>query len=328
MVRAVVTWNQRFSMFSLPASPPVLGRYPDMPPSLESARAALHGITVHRAAAAPAQPVLSIVTVAFNAVDTLPRTIASIRAQSLSGIEYIVVDGGSTDGTLEVIRSADDLVSAWLSAPDRGISHAFNRGIALARGRYIALLNADDWMSPDQAQRAVKALEATDAGFVFGDLLYVTPDAPDVVDHRIHGDPGYAQSIHRTCPALNHPTVVVRREVYEHVGLFREMFHRAMDYDLLLRFHASGIRGVHVPEIVGYMSLGGASDEGWREGLDEVRRISTAFGRPAATAMATMLYCVVKGASRRMLLRVLPQGLYEALRRRINRQYAPTVDTE
>src|SRR5262245_53200054 len=92
-------------------------------------------------------PVVSVVTVALNAADTVERTIRSVQAQSLTGVEHILLDGGSSDGTLDIIRCLVRPHDFWISESDAGISDAFNKGIAMARGLFIQILNADDWMS-------------------------------------------------------------------------------------------------------------------------------------------------------------------------------------
>src|ERR1700744_3827916 len=89
-------------------------------------------------------PLVSVVTTVRNGERTLARVIASVRAQAFPGLEYVVVDGGSTDGTLALIRANEDIIDVWTSAPDRGISDGFNKGIALTTGKYVSLLNADD----------------------------------------------------------------------------------------------------------------------------------------------------------------------------------------
>jgi cellulose synthase/poly-beta-1,6-N-acetylglucosamine synthase-like glycosyltransferase len=99
-----------------------------------------------RWAAAQPRGLLTIITVAFNSATTLERTIDSVGRQTYPNIEYIVVDGGSTDGTLDLLRQRDRDIDLWLSEPDGGISDAFNKGIALGRGEFIALLNSDDWI--------------------------------------------------------------------------------------------------------------------------------------------------------------------------------------
>lgn len=271
-----------------------------------------------RAIAAP-QPLLSVVTTVRNGARTLPHTLESIRAQNFPGLEYIIADAGSTDGTLDIIRTNGDIVSHWQSEPDKGISDGFNKGIALSRGKYVTILNADDWLSPGQLALGVETLEETGADFVFGDLVY--HDAEGRPLYRMAGESDYARRIGHVMPALNHPTVIVRRNAYERFGLFDLTLRLAMDYDLLLRLHRGGCRGVHDPRMIGHMTLEGASDTQSRKGLAEVRDISIRHGASVPSAWTRYLFRIVKGDTRRLLDRLLHPALANSIRRRINRQF-------
>jgi glycosyltransferase involved in cell wall biosynthesis len=143
-------------------------------------------------------PTVTIITAVRNRAATLSRTIESVLAQTYPRVEHIVIDGASSDGTVEVIRRYADRLSHWRSEPDRGISDAFNKGVAAARGDCIGLLNADDWLEPEQIERAVAALEENGADFVFGDLLY--HDTAGRTLFRIRGDGHYAHAIARGMP--------------------------------------------------------------------------------------------------------------------------------
>src|SRR5262245_27249325 len=118
------------------------------------------------------RPLVSVVTVALNAADTVERTMTSVHTQSFTHIEHILVDGGSTDGTLDTVCRLARPRDYWISERDTGISEAFNKGVAMARGHFIMILNADDWLSPDQIQRAVEGLGDGQHDFVFGDLIF------------------------------------------------------------------------------------------------------------------------------------------------------------
>jgi glycosyltransferase involved in cell wall biosynthesis len=264
------------------------------------------------------RPSISVVTITYNAQASLRRTIQSVITQVVPGeLEYIIVDGGSSDGTLAIIREYDQKITYWTSGKDRGISDAFNKGIALTTGKYVAIVNADDWLSGGQLAAGIACLEATGAGFCFGDLIYHSENGEI---HRIVGDDRFARRLRKTMPALNHPTVIVRREVYERYGLFRLNYRRAMDYDLLLRFVSREVHGSYDPSICGNMSLGGISDKTWIKSLVEVRQIAISFGRSPAVAWFEFYGRVLKGWMRRKL-EVFPAG--KELRRWWNRSYRP-----
>ena len=264
---------------------------------------------------------VSIVTAVRNSAASLARTIKSVLGQTYPEIEYVVIDGASSDGTVEVIRRYADRLAHWQSEPDRGISDAFNKGLAVARGDLVGLVNADDWLEPEQIERAVAALERNGGDFVFGDLLY--HDAAGRTLFRIRGDPHYARAIARGMPDVNHPTLVARREVYQRIGGFDPALRFAMDYDWLLRAHRAGFRGTYAPEVVGHMTLAGVSDRDYVRALGEVRAIAIAHGAPRASAWPRYLYRVAKGTAQRALRRSAPAGLYEILRRWANPSYEP-----
>jgi glycosyltransferase involved in cell wall biosynthesis len=271
-------------------------------------------------------PIVSVITVVLNGRATLERTIQSVLDQTEPRIEYIIIDGDSTDGSIDLIRRHADRVAFWQSAPDGGISEAFNRGLEQATGAYVALVNADDWLSPDQIARAVARLEGeaaagNSAGMVFGDLVYHEPDGK--VSHVIRGDPDYARSLRHAMPDVNHPTMVVRRDVYLKVGGFDPAFRVAMDYDWLQRVHAAGYRAVYEPGVVGHMTLAGRSDRRFVRGLAEVRKIAIAHGLPRPVAWLLFVYRIIKGMMQRLLASLIPARLHARLRALVNRGYRP-----
>ena len=264
-------------------------------------------------------PLVTIITIVFNNRSHIERAMQSVLAQSYRNLEYIIIDGGSTDGTVDIVRHYADRLSYWHSAKDGGIADAFNRGVALARGDIIGLVNADDWMSLDQVETAVAALAETGAPFVFGDLIYHQAGGSPV--YRIAGDPDYAGKLWHRMPQVTHPTAMVRREVYERHGLFDPMWRIGMDYDWLCRLSAVGVHGVHSRDVLGHMSLGGVSDARWRECLDEHREIAIRHGAPKASL--TMIYMLRRNKIRlRMWMqRHMPQQIVLLLRRTVNRSF-------
>lgn len=265
-------------------------------------------------------PLLSLVTTVRNGERTLQRTFDSVRAQEMPDLEYIVADAGSTDGTHNIIATNADIVTYWQSEKDRGISDGFNKGIALATGKYVAILNADDWLSPEQLAFGIETLERTQADFVFGDLIY--HDGSGKALYRIRGDAGYARRIGHVMPALNHPSVIMRRSAYERFGLFDLNLKLAMDYELLLRFHRAGCRGVYDPRILGHMALEGASDAQSRRALAEVRDIAIRHGGWRSREWLRYGFRIAKGETRHFLEAVLPRQLSHRLRGALNRDFA------
>jgi glycosyltransferase involved in cell wall biosynthesis len=212
--------------------------------------------------------VVSIITIVYNGERYISDTIRSVAAQTYPHIEYIVVDGGSTDRTLEVVDRFKDAVSAVITEKDRGISDAFNKGIRLASGQIIGIINADDWYEPDAVAKAVQYLEGFDV--VYGDLQQWKDGKPDFIARADH------QLLTREM-TVNHPTVFVRRECYDRFGLFDEQYKCAMDYDFVLRLFVGGCRFNHVPAVLANMRWGGVSDSQWKLGCRETLRIKNNY---------------------------------------------------
>jgi GT2 family glycosyltransferase len=249
------------------------------PPTFKDYRAFIEAHTQHDSED-PA-PTVSVITVSLNAVDTLPATIDSVHTQQFQDFEYIVIDGGSTDGTVDLLKRRLRPQDYWISESDLGISDAFNKGVVLASGAYIQFINADDWMAPDQLQAAVTAIEQTGADFVFGDLLFYE-NRKQTYCYR--GDPDYCRFIKSRMPALNHPTALARRSAFEEIGLFDLKYRLAMDYDWFLRLHNAGGCGAYNSAIIAHMNHAGVSNLQFRQTVAEVERIAIAHGRSPTLA--------------------------------------------
>jgi glycosyltransferase involved in cell wall biosynthesis len=295
---------------------PTLDEYVREPRSLACP---VGGRSLQGAPAVAARNLVTIITVAFNSGSSLPRTIESIAAQTHPSIEYIVVDGGSGDDTLGVLRRYESDIDLWLSEPDRGISDAFNKGIALARGEFIALVNSDDWIEPEHARLAVEHLGRSDADFAFGDLF--VHDAQGKVRYAMTGDPAYGARLRHAMPDVHHPTVVCRREVYERHGLYDTRLRIAMDYEWLLRGYLKGTRGVYVPGLTSHMRGSGVSNRNARLGLAEVRDVSIRYGYSAGAAWAKFVGRVIRVETRGFMERWISESLARRLRARLHSRH-------
>ena len=180
------------------------------------------------------EPLVSIVTPSLNRADVIAEAIASVLAQDYSAIEYLVIDGGSTDGTLDILRSYDGRV-AWVAEPDGGQSAAINKGWRLANGEILAWLNTDDTYLPGAVQRVVAFLRAhpgVDA--VYGDCLYVDSNGTPLRPYPTR-QYSYQDLVRSTINYLPQPATFVRRRVLETVGYLDETLHYVMDLDYWLR---------------------------------------------------------------------------------------------
>jgi glycosyltransferase involved in cell wall biosynthesis len=273
----------------------------------------------HGCAQAGSVPLVSAITVTLNAGKTLERTIDSVQRQTYVAVEHIIVDGGSVDDTLDIIRARVRPRDRWISEKDRGISDAFNKGIALARGEYVQIINADDWLSPDQLAYAVDVLTQTGADFAFGDCICYANGKPTF---RYCGDPNYGSSITKRMPPMNHPSMLIRRSAYERFGGYSLEYSNAMDYDWLLRAHRCGALGAYDSRIVAHMSIEGRSVRLFRQTAREVGRIAVEHGRNRAMARLEYQYHVAKtGLSKPVQRSCKP--LYDVVRSTINPAYRP-----
>ncbi|MBI5022317.1 MAG: glycosyltransferase [Ignavibacteriales bacterium] len=237
-------------------------------------------------------PLVSIITVCLNSASTIKQTIESVINQSYSNIEYIVIDGGSIDGTLHIIGEYKNRISHLVSEKDNGISDAFNKGLRIAKGEYIQLLNADDLIPRDKIANSVSELIShPECGFVFGDIILQSGKGED---KRIPGNPDYRQSISRIMRRINHPTVLARRSLYENYGLFDVRWKIAMDYEWHLRIDKKGEYGFYSPEIVVMMSPSGVSNINTDAAIREVRDISIMHGYPKMSAQLYYLGRIFK----------------------------------
>jgi glycosyltransferase involved in cell wall biosynthesis len=205
---------------------------------------------------------VSIITVVFNNAQTLEDTILSVQAQQYPDIEYIIIDGGSNDGSLDIIkRYYPTVVSKFISEKDNGIYDAMNKGIALASGEVIAFLNADDLYAHNQVvSRVVQAIGFSGAEVAYGDLQYVqAEDINEVV--RLWKAGNYAPNAFLYGWMPPHPTFFAKKKLFNDYGVFNTTLVSAADYELMLRFcFRYGATMTYVPEVLVKMRVGGISN--------------------------------------------------------------------
>lgn len=264
-------------------------------------------------------PLLSIVTVVRNGAATLERTIASVLAQE-GEREYLIIDGGSTDGTVEILQRYADRIDYWVSEPDGGIADAFNRGVVAARGRYIGLINADDWYEPGALTAVAQALAHGDADIVYGWLQCWRDGEPDFL---VGGDHERLD----TGMTIAHPASFVRRALYEQVGLFNTDLRYAMDYEFMLRARAAGARFQRIDRVLAHLTQGGLGDRHWRDSLAEVAKVRTRYVARAGGAWRWRVYYaqhLLRAAGRRVADRLGLRGLRRLWNRWVSP--APVID--
>jgi len=219
-------------------------------------------------------PQISVITVCFNAAEFIEQTIQSVLLQSYPLVEYIIIDGGSTDGTGEIIRKYESRLAYWHSRPDRGVGHAFNLGLAQAHGDWLLYLNADDLLLEPTVieQMAPYLLLYQDADVVFGNMLSLTrdPDPRPAPLCKIGGHPWRWQEFRRV-NRIPHQAAFTQRAFFNRVGGFDESFRIAMDYEHFLRA-GERLRAQFVPLVLVGMRAGGRCVENLVDTLREFRR--------------------------------------------------------
>lgn len=233
---------------------------------------------------------ISVITAVYNNRTTIAAALDSVLAQSHDDVELVVIDGGSTDGTLEVLGGYSDRVGVLVSEPDRGIYDALNKGLRLASGEVVGFLHSDDLYADTEVLRRVAgAFSDVEVSAVYGDLLYVRKEAPErVVRTWRAGQFTTALLARGWMPP--HPTFYARRSVYEALGGFDTHYRIAADYDCMLRFLGrGGIRVDYIPEVLVKMRVGGASNRSLanilRKSAEDYRALKT-NGVGGLTALA------------------------------------------
>ncbi len=205
---------------------------------------------------------VSVITVVLNAVDTIEDTIQSVTDQDHPDIEHIVIDGGSTDGTLEVLDRYRDKLSAIISEPDEGIYDAMNKGIDLATGAVVGTLNSDDWYENNSViSRLVAAFENdVDLDAIYGDIVFVAKDKPHGLVRYWESQP-YKEGLFEKGWMPAHPSFFVKRDCYSRYGKFDLDLKIQSDFDLTMRFMVvNRIKTLYLPGVMVKMRMGGVTN--------------------------------------------------------------------
>ena len=266
----------------------------------------------HRIVGTAKHPLVSVVTVVHNRVSQIERTILGVLEQTYPNIEYIIIDGGSTDGTVDVIRRYDSRIDYWASEPDAGIYDAMNKAIDLVldSDAYVLFANADDRLyTPFALERLV-------AGGGGADLVYGRMVLTDGEVSAVQGREVELRDL--AAETLCHPATLTRRRVFDEVGTFDTSFRIAADYDFLVRCFAHPVTTRYVPEIVSRMEMGGVSDEQYMISCRERKRVvRTRFKSldRLAGVWHVNLYDIPRNVARNWLSRAGLLGYWRALKR-------------
>jgi glycosyltransferase len=205
---------------------------------------------------------ISVITAVLNGENTIGETIASIRRQKLEGFEHIIIDGGSKDRSMEIIKKYGLKNGFILSAKDNGIYDALNKGIRLSSGDIIGFLHSGDYYTNERVlQRVAEIFEKQDVDSCYGDLFYVSKKNPRRVI-RYWRSSVFQKGKFRKGWMPAHPTFFVKKKVFEKYGFFNTYFRIAADYELMLRFlEKHNISTYYIPEVLAKMRMGGESNK-------------------------------------------------------------------
>lgn len=236
----------------------------------------------------PDFPLITIITVVLNGSQYVEQTILSVINQDYPNLEYIMIDGGSTDGTLEIIRKYEDRIDYWVSEPDSGIYDAMNKGIAKASGELIGLLNADDYYEPGALQAVAAAhVAAPTAGIFYGNSYILQEDMG--LRYKSYGHTRFWRGM-----GFPHQAMFVRRGVHGVIGIYDTAYRIVADYDFVLRAMEGCITFSYVDALLVNYRNTGLSGSNLYATLNEMRKISRKHFGLLSTAHAAFLFLFAK----------------------------------
>jgi glycosyltransferase involved in cell wall biosynthesis len=235
------------------------------------------------------QPLVSIITATLNSSLYIEQTIESVLSQSYKNIEYIIIDGKSNDGTLDIIKKYESLFDGrmkWFSGKDSGIYDAYNKGIKISSGQVIGIINSDDWYEENIIEDVVKNIGKYD--MLHGKMLFVNREGETT---KIYSHKKGKLKKYLSTP-FNHPTMFVKKYVYENLGLYDSSFKTAGDYDFMLRFCNSAYDDVFLDKIiVNFRTVGITSSA---KGVINPNEIKKALSNNGMIGVMSSMFVVIR----------------------------------
>ncbi len=206
---------------------------------------------------------LSLITVVYNNEITIEETILSVLSQTYSPIEYIIIDGKSSDNTLSIINKYKDKVTAIISEPDKGIYDAMNKGIDMATGDLIGILNSDDIFIDNQIlSKIVHEFKTRNIDALYGNISYFSTEKPGIIARYWQSKPYYS-TFFDDGNVPPHPALFVKKSIYEAIGKYKIHYKIAADYEFMLRMlKIHDFKSYFLDETIVKMRLGGVSNKG------------------------------------------------------------------
>ena len=246
------------------------------------------------------KPLITVVTVVFNGEQFLEETILSVMNQTYENIEYIIIDGGSTDGTLNIIKKYENSIDYWVSEYDRGIYDAMNKGIALSQGDFIGFLNADDLYNLEVIEELSNALSLNDFDFAVGVVNLINRESQTIGLKRPLKSLDYNKGQYIKMPTA-HMAFFIKRKLLKQNGGFDKVVGLSSDYDLILRTLLVTNRVYHFKETVGSFRDGGVSSSYFKSFLSTYK-VHKKNGIPYQKRSSVFLLSMLK----KIILNFLP----------------------
>ena len=249
------------------------------------------------------EPLVSVITICLNAEKTIEQTIQSVINQTYNRVEYLIIDGGSTDSTLDIIRKYDNQIDYWVSEPDRGTSDAINKGIQLSCGAIISILCADDFYEQDAVETIIGNYSADTPKIYHGNMTRI--DVQTGEKTFLVKPPEDLGRLFQGC-AVNTPATFVDRRIYEKHGLFSGDYQLANDHEFFLRVFLAGVKFKYIPKNITLMRDGGMSQKYYIRASCERFNLSVKYGYPVPKALFVFLITVLKKAVERRIAKWCP----------------------
>ena len=264
------------------------------------------------------QPQFSIITICYNSSATIERTIKSVLAQTFTDYEYIIVDGGSKDSTLDIIKKYEPLFEGrmkWKSEPDKGIYDAMNKGIERSSGTIIGIVNSDDWLEADALENVnnfSKMIQKPNKVIICGSLRFHYKDGKSQIMNTDKNRFYQGIAKHSFGHGAYHPSMFVGRDVYEDVGLFDTNFYIAADIDFVYRCYKENIQFHFMCQILNNMSDGGISNHiNWKYFISDKKYYVKKY---RYSRVGGWLY-IAKICTLAFIRQYVPSGLFKAYRK-------------
>lgn len=263
------------------------------------------------------QPQFSIITICYNSSATIERTIKSVLAQTFTDYEYIIVDGGSKDSTLDIVKKYEPLFEGrmkWKSEPDKGIYDAMNKGIERSSGTIIGIVNSDDWLEADALENVYASFvnngERTDCIYCGGIYFHYQDGTTRRMMANLQSF--YKQTHLYIMSGIRHPATFVPKKVYDRNGSFDERMRLSADQDFILRCHFNGVRMIAIDCCLSNMTEGGLSTSGnkkaWQYSQDDRKKLLKKYDKTGMDYIWLYYSWIVRNYIRCILVKI---GLYK-----------------